>query len=45
MPPTLLKHREITDLVLKAFYNVYNELGTDSWKMSTKTQWRLKQPT
>jgi GxxExxY protein len=27
MPPTPLKHRKITDLVLKAFYNVYNELG------------------
>lgn len=27
MPPTTLKHREITDLILKAFYNVYNELG------------------
>ena len=27
MPPPVLKHREITDLVLKAFYNVYNELG------------------
>src|SRR3989337_217491 len=27
MATTSLKHREITDLILKAFYNVYHELG------------------
>jgi GxxExxY protein len=27
MPAAVLKHREITERVLKAFYNVYNELG------------------
>ncbi len=27
MTTAILKHREITELVLKAFYNVYNELG------------------
>ena len=23
----ILKHREITEVILKAYYNVYNELG------------------
>ena len=27
MANAILKHREITELVLKAFFNVYNELG------------------
>ncbi len=27
MPTANLKHREVTELVLKAFYSVYNELG------------------
>ena len=27
MPATVLKYRELTECVLKAFYNLYNELG------------------
>ena len=27
MPTAFLKHRDITDLLLKAFYAVYHELG------------------
>lgn len=27
IPPSSLKHREITDQILRVFYDVYNELG------------------
>ncbi|MBI3537918.1 MAG: GxxExxY protein [Chloroflexi bacterium] len=27
MPNAILKHRDVTEIVLRAFYSVYNELG------------------
>ena len=27
MPPIAIKHRQLTDIILKSFYEVYNELG------------------
>ena len=31
-------HKVITDKILKAFYIVYNELGSASWKKFMKMQ-------
>jgi len=41
------KHKDITDLIIRAFYTVYNTLGYgfpsagsgQAWRRSTKTQW------
>lgn len=34
----MLLHADVTDMILKAFFHVYNTLGTASWKRSTKTR-------
>ncbi len=34
-----LAHAELTEKIIGVFYEVYNELGTDSWNQSTRRQW------